>query len=77
MKACMNLEVNLKELAIELRTDEAFYLIKQIDFQQHDFEFTVEVIHALIKSLLKESDDVSENEELKKCVLSMFDGEVL
>lgn len=66
MKSEININLDLNDLAMSLSTDEALFLVKEIDTIQADWDFTKDVITMLIQSLIDEGADSSDLKSLKK-----------
>lgn len=70
------ISIDVDELVDELDQDQAHALIEAIDLSQVDAGFTEEVIHNLIKSMIKEFDGWPEElEEFKQSVNKLFEQE--
>jgi len=54
MKATTTVQIDLDDLAFNLNRQEAEYLIKEIDQNQADWDFTKDTIIYLIKQLVDE-----------------------
>jgi len=66
MKSEINVSVDLNDVAMSLSTDEALFLVREIDTIQADWDFTKDVITMLIQSLIDEGADSSDLKSLKK-----------